>query len=113
LVVDDKEINENLGQNSVSHRIDGVKCVYFKKRKMNELLKNQCWICNGWNEIDFKWIMNESGETKKRPVYLHMDFERYTARYTGKCKRSTMTFSYRRMVPPGRLLFMFTADNRR
>jgi hypothetical protein len=32
LIVEDNQINNNMGQNSVSHRIEGVNCVYTNKR---------------------------------------------------------------------------------
>jgi hypothetical protein len=40
-----------------------------------------------------------------------MDFEGYTGRYTGKCKRISKKFLYKRMVPPGKLMFLFTGDD--
>ena len=111
LVVNENEINTNLGQNSVSHRIDGVKCVYSNRRKTNELMRDQCWICGGWSEYNFQWVLNQSGKGTGRPVYLHLDYEDYKARYTGKYKLSTKTFNYKRMVPPGKLMFIFTSAN--
>ena len=33
-----------------------------------------CWICEGWREVRFRWRRDESGPFSEGPIYLHLDF---------------------------------------
>ena len=51
-----------------------------------------------------------SGKTKEKPIYLHLDFEKYQTRYIGKMKPNYM-FQYKRMIPyKAKCQYFFTAD---
>ena len=59
LIVDDNT-EKDLSEMHVSHRIDGVSLIKeSRKKKMDETLKDCCWICEGWNECTFNWIPGE------------------------------------------------------
>lgn len=38
---------------------------------------NVCWICEGWYEQVFKFVVPEPREDGKNFVYIHFDFEEF------------------------------------
>lgn len=67
--------------------------------------KDNCWICEGWQEIKFDIRTTQSGLT----VYLHISFDDYKAdRMT---PISNGLYSSSRMVPPGMHKYFFSVKN--
>ena len=70
--------------------------------------KNNCWICEGFREIQFEYIPEEPlDDPNNHLVKLHLDFDRY--------KPFDMIFDgtkYQiiRMCPPGEVNYFFTVD---
>lgn len=79
-----------------------------RKKKIDEVLKDCCWICDGWLEATFSWIPGSSGDEENEPIFIHFDFEYWKSNYMGN-KNKSGNYSYRRVIPPGPMSFFFTA----
>lgn len=85
----------SLNNSRIMHRTKGLK----KKNK-------NCWICQKWNEIEFKWRNGKSGPYGEEPIMVHLDFEGFEG-----CELREQNDSYyrlARMCPPGPIHFYFT-----
>ena len=60
LVVDEKV--KNIEEIHVKPRINGLSPVPIPIGERIEKMKNVCWICEGWHELEFKWVPGQSGE---------------------------------------------------
>lgn len=80
-----------------------------RKKKIDEVLKDCCWICEGWLEGTFSWIPGQSGEEEGEPIFIHFDFDYWKGNYMGK-KTKNNNYTYRRMIPPGPLSLFFTVN---
>lgn len=69
---------------------------------------NVCWICEGWYEQNFKFIVPEPREDGKNYVYIHFDFEEFEPRLINI---SDVKVKYKTMVPPRRYRYFFTWNN--
>ena len=70
--------------------------------------RNNCWICEGYREIEFEYIPEEPiGDPNSHLVKLHLDFDGYKPFdmiYNGN------KYQIIRMCPPGEVNFFFTVD---
>lgn len=80
-----------------------------KKKKIDEVLKDCCWICEGWLDASFSWIPGQSGDEENEPIFMHFDFDYWRSNYMGK-KNKNNIYTYKRMIPPGPVSFFFTAN---
>ena len=76
------------------------KCKALKRKNKN------CWICQKWNEVGFRWRNGKSGTYGEEPVMVHLDFERYCG-YELK-EESDSWYKLTRMCPPGTVYFFFS-----
>lgn len=68
---------------------------------------NNCWICNGWREINFTWIPGFSDpRALKGPVYIHLSFMNYKGVYMGDSYDRELTLFI--MVPYKEIFYFFT-----
>ncbi|KRX01621.1 hypothetical protein PPERSA_00328 [Pseudocohnilembus persalinus] len=102
--MDDIEIDCGI----LRQNIDGVKQVQNKiarhHRDIN--LKDCCWICQGWEEMTFKWTKDVSGQGETDPLFIHFNFENFQPCYYGKIDGNVL--EYTRMIPPGDLCYFFS-----
>jgi hypothetical protein len=96
--------------------------IYYQIGKDNKLIKtniekvrkirakNNCWICEGWREMDIKFYPGRLiSNPAKNYVKLHMNFEDYRAYdtiYSNGCYFNT------RMCPPGEVHYFFSIDKK-
>jgi len=66
--------------------------------------KDVCWICEGWSPHSFQW--NENEGPKEEPIYVHLSFEAYKAKYLPKKDNFQIT----RMIPPAPFTYFFTIE---
>lgn len=73
--------------------------------------KNNCWICEGWNEVKFNYKPKPSqmvpSKKKKHNCKLFLNFENYKG-FDMTYQETTKSFLCHRMCPPGNLFFFFT-----
>jgi hypothetical protein len=36
---------------------------------------SNCWVCEGWREVEFEWRVDRSGPGCIEPIYIHFDFD--------------------------------------
>ena len=49
-----------------------------------DMVRNCCWICDGWVEIEINWKNRFSGSRDKgKPLFVHLSFENYKPRFLG------------------------------
>lgn len=82
-----------------------------RKKKIDEVLSDCCWICEGWLEANFSWIPGKSDEEEDDPFFMHFDFEYWKSNYMG-LKNKSGIYTYKRVIPPGPLSFFFTASKK-
>jgi len=100
---------KNMEEIHVKPRMNGLNPVPIPIGERLEKMKNVCWICQGWHEIDFIWVPGKSGDAEQEPIFLHLDYEGYDGIFLGKAKPDG-TFRSSRMVPPGDLVYFYTAN---
>eukprot|EP00357_Protocruzia_adherens_P001184 CAMPEP_0115016550 /NCGR_PEP_ID=MMETSP0216-20121206/27513_1 /TAXON_ID=223996 /ORGANISM="Protocruzia adherens, Strain Boccale" /LENGTH=922 /DNA_ID=CAMNT_0002387047 /DNA_START=323 /DNA_END=3091 /DNA_ORIENTATION=+ len=79
-------------------------------RRKNDLVRETpCWICEGWNEVEFVWSPGTS-DYNKNPVsvFLHLDIDDFEADMMNKGKDDI--FRKRRMLPPGKARYFFSIN---
>ena len=76
--------------------------------------KNNCWICEGWNEIEFKYKPTEAQlalmDNKKKHCKLYVNFDNYSKPFDMIYQNESNTFICHRMCPPGNVFFFFTCN---
>jgi hypothetical protein len=107
LIVEEKV--KNIEEIHVKPRMNGLQPVKITVGERIEKMKNVCWICEGWQEVEFKWVPGKSGEAEQEPIFLHADYEGFDAIFLGK-QKSDGNFRNSRMVPPGELVYFYTAN---
>ena len=65
------------------------------------LLKDTCWICDGWQEQEFTF----PGDAE--PLFVHLQFENFKPVYIPKKNNSRIQL----MVPPGRAKYFYTVND--
>jgi hypothetical protein len=108
LVVEERV--KNIDEIHVKPRINGLSPVPIPVGERVEKMKNVCWICEGWHEVEFIWAPGSSGEASSEPIFLHLDYEGFDSIFLGKPK-SDGSFRSNRMVPPGELIYFYTAND--
>jgi len=68
---------------------------------------DSCWICDGWNEIDFSWIYGKSGNEYRNPAFIIFDFHAWKGIHLGKIDKISKSFKILRMAPPGPIYFLY------
>lgn len=105
-----KEINGVCKQNFNS--LSQYECI--------QQIKNPCWICDGWLELEFEWTdINRitdaeylDGDDVPRdlsPVFIHFKHENYKANWMKQDDDGRIVMKI--MVPNTRLFFFFTINN--
>ena len=75
----------------------------------NHRNKNNCWICEGWREIEFIFIPKEPiDEPVNHLVKIHLNFDNYKP--FGMLCIGGSKYSIVRMCPPGDIYYFFTLD---
>ena len=71
--------------------------------------KNNCWICEGWREIQFMYRPEESikNNLDKHIIKLHLNFENWKPYH---CSLKDGIFKCVRMCPPGEIFYFFSVD---
>ena len=91
---------------AMNKNIDLRKSTIEKIRKIRG--KNNCWICEGFREIQFEYIPEEPiNDPTNHLVKLHLDFDDYKPFdmiYNGS------KYQIIRMCPPGEVKYFFTVD---
>jgi hypothetical protein len=67
-----------------------------------------CWICERWQEVEFRWVPGESGAESKPPIYIHFDFDNFDHDLLDE--NPDGSFSVVRMVPPKKIKYFFTCN---
>ena len=71
--------------------------------------KNNCWICEGWREVEFVFVPKEPiDEPVNHLVKIHLNFDNYKP-FGMLCIGGTK-YSIVRMCPPGDIYYFFTLD---
>ena len=66
------------------HRIRSTTAVRpNRKRLPGELIKDVCWLCEGWREVDLTWNLLKSGFDHKPPAFLYLDYLGFNGLYLG------------------------------
>ncbi|CAD8184428.1 unnamed protein product [Paramecium pentaurelia] len=96
-------------QHQIAQRIQG--CQYIKQKRLRSYrdsnIKDCCWICEGWRQVDFQWNPQDSGPAND-PMFLHLSYLNYDDLYMGKIEQGLRV---QRMVPPGLCYYFFTNDD--
>jgi hypothetical protein len=106
---------------SISHIISRIKPTLntgtVSKSKVELKATSNCWICEGWSQVLFKWNpYNHIGEDGKSiadlmddttVVYIHLSSDDYEADLMEK-DETTGEFTLLRMVPPGTTKYYFS-----
>ncbi|KAL4479133.1 hypothetical protein ABPG72_008963 [Tetrahymena utriculariae] len=71
---------------------------------------DNCWLCDGWQEIKFEIKPGCSELFTGEPAFLHLDFEDYQPFYMEKDQDDQTKFVLYRMCPPGRQISFFFSD---
>ncbi|KAL4432714.1 hypothetical protein ABPG74_011535 [Tetrahymena malaccensis] len=90
--------------------INSVKCLGQNKlQNFNCNVTDNCWICDGWQEIEFFISEGSSDVFQSEPAFLHLDFEDFQPMYMDRDPENPNRYFLRRMCPPNRqILFFFT-----
>jgi hypothetical protein len=129
LIVEEHQYQEDteVGATHTQKEIMGVKKI--NNTNLNQLdssgpVKNPCWICDGWMELEFEWSgMSLHGEDSPEPgmdpddvdmqdlgpVFIHFRHEGYQAIYMRPDGHGRIAIKL--MVPKTRLFFFFTINN--
>lgn len=67
--------------------------------------RNVCWICEGWYEETFRFVVHEEDPDGKKLVYIHFDFEEYRPRLINVNDKNV---KYKAMVPPRTYKYFYT-----
>jgi len=107
---------ENYYANSqIFYRIDKKPIIKSKINSIRKIrAKNNCWICEGWHETQFKFIIPENylspNPGKKDDVKIHFCFDEF--------KPTDMIFRIEknmyvcnRMCPPGEIHYFYTLND--
>ncbi|CAD8150190.1 unnamed protein product [Paramecium pentaurelia] len=73
----------------------------------NNKSKDNCWLCEGWTEIRFQYVVGKSGTISDYPIYLHLDFENYRPMIM---EQDQQIFFLLRMCPPNRKIRYFFSN---
>ena len=76
------QVKEKIRQLEYSHPdtcISGIDAINLKApkkhcKKIKLVKKDVCFICDGWQMMEFKWIPGKSGESTDH-VFIHLEFE--------------------------------------
>lgn len=77
-----------------------------QKSKSLKLKNKNCWICQKWNEVEFKWRNGKSGPYGEEPIMVHLSFENYVGFELQE--QSDSYYRTIRMCPPRNIFFYFT-----
>ena len=70
-----------------------------------------CWVCEGWNEVTFEWKKGESGDSADDPLNLHLELDNWKPDLMENLPPPKQnTYQLTRMLPPGITKFFFTLD---
>jgi NLR family CARD domain-containing protein 3 len=100
-------------------RIQGTRCLLNPHNTEKPYLKENCWICEGWQELTIHYIpgkvlrsvnsVGKSGNITEGPIYCHFDYLDYKGLHMNKNEESF--FEITRMVPPGERKYFFTHNS--
>lgn len=68
--------------------------------KYNHKNKTNCWVCEGWKEVEFCW-----NEESADPVFLHLQLENFSPEMMEKKENG---YFMKRAVPNGEIRFFFS-----
>lgn len=72
-------------------------------------MTDNCWICDGWEEVEFEVKETCNDAFMGKSAFLHLDFEDFRPMYMDPDVTDQSRFVLRRMCPPNRkVLFFFT-----
>lgn len=79
------------------------------KRKLKAV--SNCWICEGWSLVDFKFKPPHNVDEATVPVNLHLSHDDYRPELLANeapISSLEQLFSTKRMLPPGEAQYYFT-----
>jgi len=68
---------------------------------------DNCWICDGWQEIEFAVGEGCNEAFSGEPAFLHLDFEDFKPTNMERDPADPTRFVLRRMCPPNRRIHFF------
>ena len=90
------------------HRIQGVKLVKKYVGDYSVKYKDQCWICEGWQEATFTFNIEQVSDIVMENCFIHLDLNDW--RPIPMEKVSNKTYMLKKMCPRGRIRFFFTVN---
>lgn len=107
LIVEEKELTSL--HSLVETKIDSYNIASKRTNSTTspKLFKNVCWICEGWYEQEFRFIVPEDFKEEKKLVYLHFDFDLFAPRLINIQEKNVR---YKTMVPPTKYRYFFSFD---
>jgi hypothetical protein len=120
LVVDDPDFEDNFSPH-ISKPLDSMRRSEFNNLSQYDSvheIKNICWICDAWLELEFEWSDNEKLRVdiedaempeEHGPVFLHFKHEDYRPIWMKPDEDGKIAVKL--MVPNTRLFFFFTVNN--
>ena len=76
------------------------------KEKLRKKFQSNCWVCDKWIEVHFRWTPRISGEASMAPIYLNLECDDYEPELMIKQKDGS--FLLTRVIPPERIRFFFS-----
>ena len=114
----EESFSTSIGTGHLESRINGVRMVVANTEREATKIKriNNCWICEGWNEMLIEWPRGNVYFTyivagNNEPVYLNLECDNYfpDLMYTETGFSGLIQW---RMCPPGRIRFFFTSEGK-
>lgn len=79
------------------------------KRKLKAV--SNCWICEGWSEVDFSFKPKVEIDTDIVPVKVHISSDNYAGELLLPSETSEeLIFTTKRALPPGSIKYYYTID---
>jgi len=107
----DGKIENQCADSQIYYKIDRE---HFIKTKINNIrkirAKNNCWICEGWKEIEFIYkLSDETSKKLKGPpeVTIHLGFDGWKP---NEMIHRNDHWVYYRMCPPGEVYYFFSVN---
>jgi hypothetical protein len=75
---------------------------------------SNCWICEGWSEVEFRYVPPHKVDTDLTPVKLHLqcdDFKGELLQCYPVAGSNDQMYVTKRMLPPGSHQYYYTVDN--
>jgi hypothetical protein len=91
---------------------------HFSDKRFRELeVTSNCWICEGWTEVQFEYTVGVSDNTKEKPdpfkpINLHLELDDFAPDLMLPESEGSSKYVCPRMLPPGTHRYFFTYLNK-